>query len=100
MSNPDTIKTILSSNKESLSKEFGIRRLGIFGSVAAGKADEKSDIDLFYELGEGSFLDLRQLEAFEKRIKKILHHRKIDLVNLEFMNPIVRFRAEKSFIYV
>ncbi len=41
MSNTETIKDILSSSKESLSKEFGIRKLGIFGSVAAGKANEK-----------------------------------------------------------
>ncbi len=100
MSKSDAIKAILTNNKESLAKEFGIRNLGIFGSVAEGRAGEKSDVDLFYELGEGSFLDLRQLEAFEKRIKKILHHRKIDLVNLAYMNPIVRYRAEKNFIYV
>ncbi len=61
---------------------------------------KKSDIDLFYELGEGNFLDLRQLEAFEKKMRKILKYRKIDLVNLAFMNPIVRYRAEKNFIYV
>ncbi|MCF8243728.1 MAG: nucleotidyltransferase domain-containing protein [Saprospiraceae bacterium] len=100
MSNKDTIKSILEDNKELLSKEFGIRRLGIFGSVATGNSNEDSDIDLFYELREGSFLDLRQLEAFEEKVKKILQHKKIDLVNLSFMNPIVRYRAEKSFIYV
>lgn len=100
MSNSETIKSLLSAEKEALFKEFGIRKLGIFGSVASGKAEEGSDIDLFYELGEGGFLDLRQLEAFENSIKKLLRHRKIDLVNLKFMNPIVRYRAEKNFIYV
>jgi len=94
------VKTKLKNNKSELAKEFGIVQLGIFGSVAEGRASKYSDIDLFYDLGENAFLTLRQLEAFENRIKKILQRKKVDLVNLKYMNPIVRFRAEKHFIYV
>lgn len=100
MAHQETIKTLLANNKASLSKEFGLRSLGIFGSVAEGRADEQSDIDLFYELVENRTLDLRQLAAFERKIKRILQKQKIDLVNLTYMNPIVRHRAEKNFIYV
>ena len=100
MAYQETIKTLLAKNKELLSREFGLSSLGIFGSLADGRFGEHSDIDLFYELAENKTLDIRQLEAFEQKIKKILRKRKIDLVNLSYMNPIVRHRAEKSFIYV
>ena len=94
------VKQKLGKSKNELTKEFGILRLGIFGSVAEGKANRSSDIDLFYVLGENKFLPISQLEAFENKIKKILQRKKVDLVNLRYMNPIVRYRAEKHFIYV
>jgi|GEM_PF-673713 len=96
----EELKHLLSKNKNALAQEFGIRQIGIFGSVAEGRAGKDSDIDLFYDLGEGNFLDLRQLEVFEERVKNILQRKKVDLVNLRYMNPIVRYRAEKKFIYV
>lgn len=94
------VKKKLGKSKNELSEEFGIVHLGIFGSVAEGTANRLSDIDLFYDLGDDNFLTIIQLEAFENKIKKILQRKKVDLVNLRFMNPIVRYRAEKHFIYV
>ncbi len=96
----ESLKQLLAENKPKLAKEFGIQQLGIFGSVAEGRAGSDSDIDLFYDLSEGDFLDLQRLEAFEEQVKRILRRRKVDLVNLRYMNPIVRYRAEKHFIYV
>lgn len=98
--NADTVKYLLHKNKGVLEREFGILHIGIFGSVATGTADRQSDIDLFYDLEKGKFLTLRQLEAFEQRVKRILQSEKVELVNLRYMNPIVRHRAEKHFIYV
>ncbi len=98
--NIDQLKSILAENKADLVSEFGVQQLGIFGSVAEGKSRQDSDIDLFYDLEDGKFLDLRSLEAFESKIRKLLHRKEVDIVNLRYMNPIVRFRAEKHFIYV
>ena len=52
--------------KHQYSKEYGIERIGIFGSTARGEQTENSDIDIYYEgksLGLKSMVDLpMQLE--------------------------------------
>jgi len=52
--------------KQQYSEEYGIERIGIFGSTARGEQTEKSDIDIYYEgksLGLKSMVDLpMQLE--------------------------------------
>lgn len=94
------VKRTLQKRKSDLSKEFGVVQIGIFGSLAEGKAVKGSDIDLFYILEDGRRLNLKELDSLEEKIRTILHRRKVDIVNLHFMNPIVRFRAEKHFVYV
>lgn len=93
-------KQALQKKKNDLAKEFGIVQIGIFGSLAEGRAAKGSDIDLFYVLEDGRHLNLRELDAMEEMIRSILRRRKVDIVNLRFMNPIIRFRAEKHFEYV
>jgi predicted nucleotidyltransferase len=91
---------VLHKKKSDLSKEFGIAQIGIFGSLAEGKASKASDIDLFYVLEDGRHLNIKELDSMEEKIRSILRRRKVDIVNLDFMNPIVRYRAEKHFVYV
>ncbi|MEM9478609.1 MAG: nucleotidyltransferase domain-containing protein [Verrucomicrobiota bacterium] len=43
------LKEQIEKNASSLCQEFGIKRLGIFGSVARGEESEESDIDFFAE---------------------------------------------------
>ena len=93
-------KQALQMKKSDLAKEFGIVQIGIFGSLAEGRAAKGSDIDLFYVLEDGRHLNLIELDSLEEKIRSILRKRKVDVVNLNFMNPIVRYRAEKHFVYV
>ncbi|HEX67802.1 MAG TPA: nucleotidyltransferase, partial [bacterium] len=43
---------ILRENKEKL-KRFGVKKIGVFGSVARDEATEKSDIDIVVEFEKG-----------------------------------------------
>ena len=43
-------KEILSQFKKEFGPQFGIKELGIFGSVARGEQTENSDLDLFVSL--------------------------------------------------
>jgi uncharacterized protein len=45
----DSLKQQISSNCADLCQRYGVKRLGIFGSVARGEDREDSDIDLFAE---------------------------------------------------
>jgi len=54
--------------KQLYSSEYGIERIGIFGSAARGEQTKESDIDIYYEgksMGLKSMVDLpMQLEEF------------------------------------
>lgn len=50
MKNITEIINILRSYKEKMSSQYGILRLGVFGSVARGEQTKNSDLDVFVEL--------------------------------------------------
>ena len=45
----DEIIQLLRTEHPYLAKEFGVSRIGLFGSYATGRPSENSDIDLFVE---------------------------------------------------
>ncbi|RNC63415.1 nucleotidyltransferase family protein [Proteiniphilum sp. X52] len=47
--------------------EYGIERIGIFGSVARGEQTENSDLDIYYE---GKSLGLKSLVRFPAELEK------------------------------
>ncbi|MCL2597664.1 MAG: nucleotidyltransferase family protein [Paludibacter sp.] len=53
--------------KQLYSSEYGIVRIGIFGSVARGEQTENSDIDIYYE---GKSLGLKSLVEFPEKLEK------------------------------
>jgi len=53
--------------KKQYSSEYGIERIGIFGSVARGEHKENSDIDIYYE---GKSLGLKSLVEFPMQLEK------------------------------
>lgn len=62
--------------KPILSKEYAVRRIGLFGSFADNSADENSDIDLLVELDKPIGWKFFSLEIYLEKI----FGRKIDLV--------------------
>jgi predicted nucleotidyltransferase len=68
-------------------KQAGVLRSSIFGSVARGEADEKSDIDLLVELPKGkSYFDFFNLQD---RLQKVLG-KKVDLGTYRSIKPYFR----------
>ena len=62
--------------KVQYAEEYGIERIGIFGSVARGEQAEGSDIDIYYE---GKSLGLKSLVGLPAELEKILGV-KVDVV--------------------
>jgi len=54
----DTVLRALNAKKQELSMQYGITRLGIFGSVARDQATAASDVDIVVEMPP----DLFQME--------------------------------------
>jgi len=65
----------LKENKEYISKNFSVAKIGLFGSYATGKATTQSDIDIFVKLNEHTFDNVAGLWNYLEDI----YHTKIDL---------------------
>jgi predicted nucleotidyltransferase len=77
--------------------EYGIKRIGIFGSVARGADNEQSDIDIFYEGKPNTLLDGKDLKT---HLENYLQ-RPIDLIrNHKYINPVLLNHIRQEIIYV
>ncbi|MEI6292550.1 MAG: nucleotidyltransferase family protein [Methanomicrobiales archaeon] len=74
MATREEVMARLRSLKEEIASRYDVREIGIFGSVARGEDDQKSDIDLLVEFGPDAdlitFIGLWQYleEAFGTKI--------------------------------
>ncbi|MCK4526862.1 nucleotidyltransferase family protein [candidate division WOR-3 bacterium] len=68
-------------------KRYGVKRAGIFGSVATGEAREDSDLDILVELPKGaSLLDLVGLKIeLEEELE-----RKVDVLTYKSIYHLLR----------
>jgi predicted nucleotidyltransferase len=73
-----------------LASLYGATNVRIFGSVARGEADERSDVDFLVDMGRGrSLLDLGGLLA---DLGELLHH-PVDVVTERGLKPRIRDRV-------
>lgn len=79
--------------KERIFEEFGISRLGLFGSFARG--EKYRDIDILLE----QHLDYTMREKLKEKLQALLNI-KIDLVPEKFADPIILYRARQDLKYV
>lgn len=90
------VKQQLKKHKPYLAKKYKVKKIGIFGSLAYGKAKKNSDIDIL--------VDFRQPIGFEfvdlaDDLEKILHH-KVDLVSKNGIKKNYFQYVKKDLIYV
>lgn len=93
----DEILQRLTRFRESRREEFGIIRLGVFGSVARGEIAARSDVDVVVELAQP---DLLTLVAIKQELEEVLG-RPVDIVRYrDRMNPFLKRRIEQEAVYV
>jgi predicted nucleotidyltransferase len=87
------LREVLTRKKDEIAKiaaTHGARNIRVFGSVARGEADEKSDIDFLVEMEPGrSLLDLGGLLM---DLQEVLG-RDVDVVTERGLNPRIRDRV-------
>lgn len=90
------IPEIISDRKEqilALAADYGASRVRVFGSVARGTADDKSDIDFLVDLAPGrSLFDLGGL-LYE--LQRLLG-RPVDVITTAGLRPRIRDRVLKE----
>jgi predicted nucleotidyltransferase len=81
-----------------VAREYGIRKLSIFGSYARGEANEKSDID-FHIIDRGTLRGLFQLAGFELALEEKLNL-PVDVVTTGSLFEDVRLNVEREEVIV
>ncbi len=77
--------------------EFGITRIGLFGSVARGDVSEDSDVDVVVEIKAP---DLLTLVGIKQELEQLLRC-PVDLVRYrDGMNAFLRQRIAQEAVYV
>ncbi len=100
MLNKEKITEILRNNLSYLSLEYGVRRIGLFGSYAKGLQKNNSDVDIIAEFERP--IGLKFIE-FTEYLEKILD-KKIDVITPEGLKSItikkIAEDIEKNITYV
>ncbi|MDR1866554.1 MAG: nucleotidyltransferase domain-containing protein [Bacteroidales bacterium] len=97
MRTTDEYIRLLRAFKDEHGAEYGITRMGIFGSVARGEQTESSDVDVYYE---GQVIDLLDPRDLHGSLENLLEGR-VDLVRRHnYMRPAFLERIMKEIIYV
>lgn len=93
----DEIKKIIISEMPFLMHNYGVREIGIFGSVVRGEQRDDSDIDVLVEFSEP--IGLFKYAELQGYLEKKLRH-KVDLVHKKGLKPIIKEYILKEVQYL
>lgn len=93
----EQILGLIKSNHETI-QDFGVSRIGLFGSYVRGDQEENSDIDLIVQFEEGkkSYFKFFKLSEYLEG----LFDKKVDLLTDLGISPLIKPKIEKEIIYV
>lgn len=91
------VVTLITAHQQRI-KQFGVRRLGVFGSFARGESDGESDVDLLveFEPGRKTFDNFMHLAFYLEE----LFGRQVDLLTPESLSPHIGPRILNEVEYV
>ncbi len=97
MKTTSTYLKLLHDFKIQHASEYGILRMGVFGSVARGEQIGSSDVDICIEAPP---LSLFELSGLYLQLEELLGTH-VDIVRMrDTMNPQFKQRIEKEVVYV
>ena len=95
--NKEQILRLLKQHKQEIAQQFGVTKIGIFGSVARGTAKKNSDIDIVVELNKQNLLNTIGLKYNLEKFFGV----SVDVVNYrESLSPLLKDRIKQDVIYV
>lgn len=91
----DTVLETIRARRDEIEARYGIRLLGVVGSVARGEERENSDVDVIIDIvGQPSLFSLSDV-MFELGTAL---GRRVDLVDRETMRPSARAYLERDLV--
>src|SRR3989338_4988702 len=97
VTNKQQVINTLKQNSRQL-KEFGVEKMGIFGSFVSGMQNNNSDVDLLVQFKKGQ----KNFSNFmgTADLTEALLGRNVDLLTPESLSPYIGPRIEKEVEYV
>ncbi len=95
--NRENVLRILGMHEDQLKRDYGLLKLGVFGSVARNDVRENSDIDIVVQT---KVPDLLQMVNLKEDLEELLQN-KVDLVRYRLsMNSFLKKRIDNEAHYV
>lgn len=91
----DTVLHTIRTRRDEIEARYGIRLLGVVGSVARGEERPDSDVDIVFRTGGGT--TLFALVDAEAELEAAIS-RRIDLVDSGGMKPAARAYMERDLV--
>ena len=83
----EEVKLQLQALKPTLNKRFKVETVDIFGSLARGEQNEKSDLDILVTYSE--MVDFLLIARLRRYLRRKLHM-KVDVISKEFLNKHIK----------
>jgi predicted nucleotidyltransferase len=98
MTERDDVLLILKQEVRSVQDRFGVKRMGLFGSIVRDEAGDQSDIDILVELDPEkiSYRKYLDLEFFLQS----LFPRKVEIITLDGVSPYIFPYISREVIWV
>lgn len=88
---------LLAGCKRGIQERYGIKAIGLFGSIARDQATEESDVDVVVQLDNADLFTLVHI----KEELEAAFHRHVDVLQYrEKMNPYLKRHIEQETVYV
>ncbi len=91
------VLAIVKKNKTFLKERFGVKKIGVFGSMARGEAKEESDVDVLveFESTKKSFDNFMELSFFLED----LFGKNVDLITTSGLDKYIRPYVEREVVW-
>jgi len=92
------VLALLRQHEPELKRQFGVEKIGIFGSYARGEEREDSDVDVLviFQKNKKTFDNFMGTRFYLED----LFHRKVDLVTDTALKPLIRYSILQDVVYV
>jgi uncharacterized protein len=97
--NQSSILAYLRLQKASFQRDFGLTKLGLFGSYAKNEANEASDVDIIVEF-EPNTPDLYDKKETLRAILQNEFDRNVDLCREKYLKPYYKIQILQTSIFV
>ncbi len=88
----------LEAEAPAIRTQFGVKKIGIFGSFARGEQTKKSDVDVLVDFAEG-YATLRNFVGLSDYLEA-LFRRKVDLLTEPSISDLIRPYIEQDVIWI